>query len=476
MLTTEHQQTEEQKHILERAVSNTDNLMLNALAGCGKTTTLEMIEREVDTKPILYLCFNKKNADEATDRMLSTTTVRTFNSLGHRIWAKACAKSSLSLNPRKSQEILREIIQAVPKRDQGPIWEVFWDVVGAVGLAKAMGYVPEGVFPTARRLCTQGSFHSALDEPPDDLVSDLIDAVLTRSIKQSYAGTIDYNDQIYMPALFGGAFPRFPLVKVDEYQDLNPTNHAMLDKLVKHRLIGVGDPWQNIYGFRGAKAEGMAEAQANFKMTPCNLSTSFRCPSEIVKHVHWRVPHFKWIREGGSVEQATKIPGSSISDNAAIICRNNAPLFRLALSLLSHKRSVSVAGSDVGPKLLAMMKKLGAEDAPQASFLSAIEDWRAEKLAKGNASASDLADCMKVFAGFGSTKSQAISYAEHLFAQKGSIRLLTGHKSKGLEFDTVYHLDPWLLSDTEQDKNLRYVISTRSRDRLIEIDSRNIQW
>ena len=87
-----------------------------------------------------------------------------------------------------------------------------------------------------------------------------------------------------------------------------------------------------------------------------------------------------------------------------------------------------------------------------------------------------MADCMKVFASHGSTLGTAIAYAEHLFAQKGTIRLMTGHKAKGLEFETVYFLDPWLCREDEQDLNLRYVIQTRSLNNLYEINSGAIKW
>jgi ATP-dependent exoDNAse (exonuclease V) beta subunit len=83
---------------------------------------------------------------------------------------------------------------------------------------------------------------------------------------------------------------------------------------------------------------------------------------------------------------------------------------------------------------------------------------------------------MVVFAEHGQTLGQAIAYVEHLFSQKGTIRLMTGHKAKGLEFETVYHLDSWLCRDDEQDQNLRYVITTRSADRLYHIDSERIKW
>lgn len=472
---TDHHHTDEQLDVLNAATMTPSNLMLNALAGCGKTSTLEAIERAVPKGPILYLVFNKKNADEATERMLSTTTVRTFNSLGHRIWAQSQSKN-LKLNAKKSGDILREIISEVPKRDATELWASYHSVISGVALAKALGYVPEGKYPNAKRLIARNLFHKMLEERPDDLTADLIDAVLGRSIKASYDGLIDYNDQIYMPALFGGTYPKFPLVLVDEYQDLSPVNHALLERLVKGRLIGVGDPYQNIYGFRGASAGGMAEAEAEYNCTFLPLSISFRCPSAIVNHVHWRVPHFRALNQGGSVETPKQIHYRDISDDVTIICRNNAPLFTLAMRFLGQGRSVSVVGSEIGPRLIGIMRKLGPENLNRAQTLSAIEGWLEDRLDRESKNAEDLAECMRVFANHGDSLGTSIIYAEHLFKQSGSIRLLTGHKAKGLEFDDVIHLDPHLLGSSEQDQNLSYVISTRSRDRLTEIRSDAIQW
>jgi len=168
---------------------------------------------------------------------------------------------------------------------------------------------------------------------------------------------------------------------------------------------------------------------------------------------------------------------SSIGDNVTIICRNNAPLFALAFRLLGAGHSVSVIGSDLGPKLIGVMKKLGPEELSYAQTLSAIDDWLDEKLSREAKNYEDMAECMRIFtnASKGSLCT-AIAYAEHLFKQSGSIRLLTGHKAKGLEFDDVIHLDPYLLSSSEQDTNLSYVISTRSKNRLTEIASSAIQW
>jgi len=473
---TTHHHTDEQLDILNAATMSKDNLMISALAGTGKTTTLEAIEQVLPRGPILYLVFNRKNADEATARMLSTTTVRTFNSIGHRIWSQSQSRQ-LKVDPKKSGTILKSIIDAAPSQHRDAIWSVFSEVTRGVGLAKALGYVPEGIYPNAKRLVTKDGFYSALDEMPDNLTADLIDTVLVRSIKASYEGLIDYDDQPYMPALFGGIFPKFPTVLVDEFQDLSPVNHALLERLAKGRLIGVGDPYQNIYGFRGAKAGGMALATVSYHCHELPLSTSFRCPSEIVRNVHWRVPHFRWTTEGGSIERPTRFRIDHLPEDATIICCNNAPLFRLGMQLLGSGRSISLAGGDIGPRLIGIMRKLGPETLDRAGLLVAIEEWLKDKLAKESKTAEDAAACMRVFAERGNDLGQAIAYAEHLFKQQGRLHLTTGHKAKGLEWSTVVHLDPWHVrrNPSEQDKNLDYVISTRSRDRLIEIDSEQIE-
>jgi ATP-dependent exoDNAse (exonuclease V) beta subunit len=133
-------------------------------------------------------------------------------------------------------------------------------------------------------------------------------------------------------------------------------------------------------------------------------------------------------------------------------------------------------GSDLGPRLVAIMKKLGHESMKRAKTIDAIEQWRQERVLAGSKSANDTADCMRVLADHGQDLGQAISYAEHIFKQEGTIRLLTGHKSKGLEFSNVYFLDPHLLDDRDQDLNLRYVIQTRSQNSLMMLDSDTIRW
>src|SRR5437762_1838012 len=131
MTTQSHALTEEQAIILASAKAYKANLMIQALAGTGKTSTLESIERAVPRGPILYLVFNKKNADEASKRMLSTTTVRTLNGCGHRIWAMG---RNISLDGKKTNTILRAIIDDAPKDYRDTLWGVYHEVISGVSM------------------------------------------------------------------------------------------------------------------------------------------------------------------------------------------------------------------------------------------------------------------------------------------------------------------------------------------------------
>ena len=473
--------TSEQANILKALQSTNDNLIINALAGTGKTSTLQLIEKASTRQPILYLAFNRRIADEASKKFNGTTSVRTLNGLGHRVWQKTQSQR-LVLAPKKTQDIYKAIIAAMPKGVQPICHEAYWDVIEGVSKAKIVGYIPEGTYTHVKALASKEEFIKTLDEVPDSLTCDLIDATLTESIKQSYLGTIDFADQIYMPTLFGGTFPSFPLVLGDEAQDFSPINHKLLRRVVGRntRLCAVGDPWQSIYAFRGAVQSGMEKIGERFNCTGFPLSLSFRCPEAIVNHVLPHVPHFRWTKPGGKVEVLKDLELEEIKDDCAILCRNNAPLYHLALRLLRQGRSVSVAGSELGPKILSIMRKFGDDTLNQAGVLACIESWLNEKAAKGSKSAGDTAECMRVFASYGTTLGGALAYAKKLFESEGTIRLLTGHKAKGLEWPLVYHLDPWLIgkhakSNKEQEANLSYVISTRAQETLYEIDSGRIK-
>jgi len=478
--------TEEQHNIVGQIKNTGKNIFVRAYAGTGKTKTLEMAYEAANERPTLYLVFSKSDQLAAEER-LPFCEVRTVNGMGHRIFASSIGKK-LVVDSFKCGNILSQYIRGMKGKDKDEANSSYWEILAAVAMAKHIGYIPNRGYEHAKRLATREQLFDRLDEVPSEIATKIIDDVLFTSIQAAYEGAIDFDDQIYMPSLFGGSFPRFPLVLVDEWQDLSPTNIALLERLCKDRVCGVGDRWQSIYYFRGAETAAVDKGIARFGMEEMPLSASFRCPRVIVEAARWRVPDFKWINDGGHYEKLSqldpdKIPEGRYDDNkqqvgTAIICRNNAPLFRVAYSLLARKRSVQVAGSDIGPKIVRLLKKIGSDTDTQAQLLLKIDAWRDEKLQKSRAPANihDTAECLKTFASWGNSLSQAIGYAESIFKFQGTITLTTGHKAKGKEWDVVYHLDPFLLNKEEQDLNLRYVITTRAKRELYEIKSEEIQW
>jgi superfamily I DNA/RNA helicase len=472
--------TEEQVQILDRLRSTDDNILVNALAGSGKTTSIEMMIRSLPkSEPCLYLAFNKSIVKEAEDRMPPYCKVQTLNSLGHRVWGQAIGKKLIvdTKNP-KTHVIVRQLISELHRDDKDEAWDRYSEICKAINTCKHLGYIPAGKFPTARPLTDRRGVEGRLEDKFSDFCWALIDSALVTSIKAAYDGGIDFDDQIYMPALFGGSFPRFPTVFIDEAQDLSPANHAMLHKMRESRMVAVGDRWQAIYAFRGAETSGVDKIKQNFHMVEMPLSYSFRCPQAIVEAVHWHVPHMKWVKGGGKYAQLQNLDPGSIPDGATFICRNNAPLFRAAFALLSQKRSVSVAGSDIGPRIIKLLRKIGAPDDKSEDLIFKIEAWKQEQLQKTNSPATveDTAECLRIFATWGSTCDQAVNYANWILAQHGTIQLTTGHKAKGMEWDTVYHLDKGLLKPEGQDFNLKYVITTRSANELYEVGTEAMKW
>ncbi len=479
--------TLEQAAIIHAAKTTKDSLLINALAGAAKTTTLVMLAHALPLQAMLCIAFNKRIADEMQKRMPGHVQCKTLNALGHQVWSRVTG-GKLTVDTKKNYNILKEEFDKLPKEQRERLGEAFSSVLRAMGLAKSAGYVPKAFKTIGRSLIEDREelydlLAPAMDAEFEDEHFDLLDQVLGIGITKAYKGYIDFDDQLYMSTLFGGAFPKFPLVMVDEAQDLSRLNHEMVRKVVGDRLIAVGDPWQSIYAFRGAHTESMSWLKDEFNMTELTLSVSFRCPVKIVELARWRVPHFKY-REGaeeGEVTNLGKWGQDAIHESAAILCRNNAPLFSCALKLIQRGRGIKLVGSELGPNLIKTLRKLGDPQMNKEKVREAITKWEDESLSKAKearkASIRDRAECLRVFAEFGNTLTEAIAYAEHLFSATGTISLLTGHKAKGLEWDYVFWLDPWRIPSRyareaadagddrqlQQELNLKYVIQTRAK-------------
>ncbi len=469
--------TAEQSAIVAAASESDANLLVEALAGAAKTSTLVLIAKALPDTEILCLAFNKKIAVEMQERLPQNCKAMTLNSLGHRVWSEATGRR-LRIEGGKTFTLMGEAVAKLSGPERKELGEgTFADLMKIVAFGKQCGYVPTDAFPRAKPLMNDDEFFSHLDRKLTELEEGLVRDVTSAGINAAMQGLCDFDDQVFMPTIFHGAFPRYPLILVDEAQDLSALNHATLIKMCKKRLIAVGDSRQAIYGFRGAHEDSMRLLSSRFSMHELSLTTSFRLPTSVTEHVRWRAQQISaaaWAKEG-AVTTLPSWTAADIVDQAAVLCRNNAPLFSLAIKLLKAGRHVEVGNADVAKGLLKIMRKFGDRSMPQSEVFQAIEDWELREKGKTKLRAhggiEDRAECMQLFAAQGTNLAEAVAYAEHLCASTGPLKLLTGHKSKGLEFDHVYFLDQHLVSGDGQDPNLRYVIQTRTKDTLTYIRS-----
>lgn len=470
--------TSEQQAIIDFATTTTDNLLVSALAGAAKTSTLVMVASALPKVQILSIAFNKRIADEMAQRLPPNCEARTLNAIGHRAWSDTIGRR-LIVDTSKNFKLLSNEIDRLARIEKSAVYKDFGDTLDMIAAGKTSGYVPSGHFPEAKRLMDDDTFFDSLDVMPTELQRRLVRAVSIASIKAGFDGKVDFDDQILLPTVFSALFPSMPLVLVDEAQDLSELNHAMLRKLVRKRVIGVGDERQSIYAFRGAHEQAMSLLANQFSMQRLGLTTTFRCPKEVVRAAWWHAPLMKWAdwAQEGVVRSKLDWGLDEVSDGSAILCRNNAPLFAQAIKFLKNGRNCTIVGNDIGKGLLKIMKKFGDFNLGRNEVEKQIEKWSEGQLAKSRSPArvADRADCMRLFASQGGNLGEAMAYAEHLFRSSGPVQMMTVHKSKGLEYDDVFLLDEHLIGDVEQEKNLRYVAQTRAKNSLTYVTSEGFQ-
>lgn len=470
--------TPEQQAIIDFARERTENLAVVARAGAAKTSTLVLVAEALPDTPILCLAFNKSIATEMQERLPSNCESKTLHGLGYAAWS-GFVRKKFKVDSRKCYGLLREEIAKLEAEDRDEAFEHLAETLDIVTKSKQAGWLPESFRGHWKPLIDDESFFASLPMEPTRLQCMLASAVAEASFKLALEGTIDFDDMIFCPAICQVSWPTKPLTLVDESQDLSPINHHILKKLVKrNRLIAVGDPCQAIYGFRGADTKSMPNLIRMFDMETLHLTVSFRCGSNITENAKWRAPDMRspsWA-EPGEVHRPLSWSPDEVLEGDAVVCRNNAPLFSLALKLIEHDKLPVIAGRDIGAPLVKLMRKLGKPSMLALAAIDAVNDWEKRELARARDGAGgairDKAEIVRIMCNRTKTLGDAIAYLEHLLNRDGRIQLMTGHKSKGLEFDRVWFLDQHLCNlDHEQDANIKYVIETRPKKFLAYVDS-----
>ena len=486
--------TAEQDAVIQHIAQGDSSLDVDALAGAAKSTTLRMAAPQVRGKA-LAIAFNVSTKKALEQSMPEGIDVLTLNGLGHRAWQRMLGSTRLKLEENKMYRLIRAAMEenGLDYKDDADTKDLIQSCVNAArthGLVPAGKYpgVPKSFIPDTEEGWLELSDTAELDLKRSDLprIVPIVRSILKKSIEQAYAGVIDFSDQIYMSCCFNGAFPRYDAVLGDEIQDFSPLNHYMLRKVVTGRFYGVGDERQSIYAFRGADADSIPKLRSMFSTTTLPLSTTFRCAKRIVENVHWRAPHMRaaeWAPEG-EIETWGEWTTDQIPVGAMVICRNNAPLISLAFKLLSQGTPITIIGGEFSKQLQGFIRRISGGDPEMKSsiFFALLDKWLGEELREAEdrrnparaGRATDKAEAIHALPG--KTVGDISAALERIFAAKnGIITLSSGHKSKGLEESTIVHLSPHLIpsrfaeSDRAklQEDNLKYVIDTRAKTKLI---------
>jgi hypothetical protein len=497
--------TGEQLAIMDAARTKTASLMIKSYAGCSKSTSLELSARVMPVRPSLYVVFNLKNKKEAEQFMPTHFNTKTVNGLGHEAFGRTIGKR-LAVEEGKLGDLLKIVTKSNPEcrdmtRDQ------FGEVLSLVRRARINGLVPAPFDKQYPGLITDdddgwGDVCDSLYMEPNEAYIYLARLLLVESIKQSFNGTVDYDDQIYMSALFGGVFTRYPIVMADEAQDLSTLNRMMIAKAAADRLLVVGDPKQAIYAWRGADADSMERFRGlRNDWIDLPLSLTFRCPKVVVARQQAHAPGFtahesnaegelhNYMKREWTIEE---YEGAINGEQLTILCRNNAPLISAALRIIKGGRGCTVMGKEIGKTLVSLSKKLIPNDNTSIEDCAArVSAWATKELALAEANRKeghaaviqDKRECLLAVLESPLCTSAATlrDLLGRMFAGDNlRITLGTGHKAKGLEWTHVMHLDPWRVPSKyavaakengnpvpyEQDCNLKYVIETRTRNTL----------
>jgi ATP-dependent DNA helicase UvrD/PcrA len=258
--------TPQQQDVFDCAIHGTRHIIVNASAGSGKTWTITETARRISPRAIsVFLAFNKRIADTLRTKLPPYCQAKTFHSHSYGALKLGSAKIPL-LDEDKTRKIFRTLCEG--DKEEFHTYAPF--------VSKLVGY---------------GKGQPSTDPAWQDLVDYhqlLCDGNEERGIK--YAAKvfdlsnkdlehIDFDDMIYLTWLLNVPFTRADYLFVDEAQDLNAIQHALLDRMVKPtgKIIAVGDPYQSIYAFRGADSQSMPKLKAQFDMLELPLSVSFRC-------------------------------------------------------------------------------------------------------------------------------------------------------------------------------------------------------
>lgn len=304
------------------------SMLLAAAAGSGKTSVLveryvrAVIDDGIDPARILAITFTERAAWELKERIrarLQALDARApardteAASIGtiHGFCARLLRADPLGAGVAPSFTILEEASAA--RIRAAAFTDALAETMGRLDAAKldaAAAYAPDRlsaiVSAAYAELRSRGQLRPALPPPPaagppEALAAYALLGSLLAGYGEAYErrkrahAALDFDDlELYalklleQPLLRGRWMERFDMLMVDEFQDTNRRQLALLSAIEGENLFTVGDEWQSIYGFRHAEVEVFRRRESELagRGASLALTRNFRSRPGIISAVN----------------------------------------------------------------------------------------------------------------------------------------------------------------------------------------------
>lgn len=478
-----------QQNILDTWETTNSNILIGAVAGSGKTSTLMMILEKCEYRT-LFIAFNKSVQEEIQneidERGLKQGKAMTLHSLG--LSAIRGTRRRFKINNNKNWDLVkklqrenRRLFSEIPYSDRRVINFLLMEMnnISRMHLTDNIQEIKihmesmDKSFQNIRNLeILWGAF------------IELREASYEEDILE-----IDFQDMIYLPIVLDLEIPVHPYyLLIDECQDLNLSQHKLIDILINQgairKWIAVGDRNQAIYGFAGASSNSFdLFLEKPGEVVELPLDICYRCSKQIVDAANKVYD----VMEYGNQSEGIVAMSNSIEDikpNSMVICRNTLPLFELYFKLLGMDKACYINGNEVMNYLIKFLRPYSKDSVYSAKIemMDKLRDLERDTSEDNFLNIYIFKENFKNFTSVANNMCEPTDSIEYLIEKlkslfenrENAIMLCTIHKSKGLESDIVYILNEHLIpskfakSDEQlkQETNLKYVARTRAKKEM----------
>tara|TARA_R110000803_G_scaffold52425_3_gene107959 strand:+ start:561 stop:2039 length:1479 start_codon:yes stop_codon:yes gene_type:complete len=482
--------SDKQQKIFDTWNNTEDNILINAVAGSGKTTTLLSLLKYCKYRT-LFLAFNKSVQEEIQSKIdesgLSQGKALTMHSLGLSAIRNHYKGKRVVIKNGKNFDLLKSVQAAHKKVFKGMAWKdklkLSYTLMDMNDISRL--FLTDDIAEIKKHL-------QSMDK--NFVVHKEIVSLWTSFVKHRESSykekniIIDFNDMIYLAAREKFYIPVEPYyLMVDEAQDLNLAQHKLVENLINQgtiiKWIAVGDRNQSIYGFSGAYSSSFDKFLGMGTVRELPLDICYRCARNIIDETNevYDVMEYGQKEEGvvGVVEEISEIKPESM-----IICRNTSPIIKLYFGLLGQGVPVYIKGDDILASINRFLKPYlkNTVSTTKTELLYTLEDLQKVKTEEGRMKLHMFKENHSNFKALTANMSTDYEIIEvlldkvkNLFKVKAKAAMLcTIHKAKGLESDVVYILNEGLIpskfatspEQLIQEKNLKYVARSRAKKEL----------